>query len=146
MTNIQNFKMSAYLHLSCTYNGHWLLVWVVLASLVYNLAVWLSCHLARPGDLVCEDNIILATYQLLICLTLLAYIIVLSDLVTGRLKRLLTGGGLAQIRERIRKVLRCGNNSVSPVEEFNLNESRQSVKFQDNNNQNSITFLKDHIR
>ena len=141
MTNIQNFKMSAYLHLSCTYNGHWLLVWVVLASLVYNLAVWLSCHLAMPGDLLCEDNIILATYQLLICLTLLAYIIVLSDLVTGRLKRLLTGGGLAQIRERIRKVLRCGNNSVSPVEEFNLNESRQSVKFQDNNNQNSITFL-----
>ena len=146
MTNIQNFKMSAYLHLSCTYNGHWLLVWVVLASLLYNLAVWLSCHLARPGDLLCEDNIILATYQLLICLTLLAYIIVLSDLVTGRLKRLLTGGGLAQIRERIMLVLRCGNNSVSPVEEFNLNESRQSVKFQDNNNQNSITFLKDHIR
>ena len=146
MTNIQNFKMSAYLQLSCTYNGHWLLVWVVLASLLHNLAVWLSCHLARPGDLLCEDNIILATYQLLICLTLLAYIIVLSDLVTGRLKRLLTGGGLAQIRERIRKVLRCGNNSVSPVEEFNLNESRQSVKFQDNNNQNSITFLKDHIR
>ena len=146
MTNIQNFKMSAYLHLSCTYNGHWLLVWVVLVSLLYNLAVWLSCHLARPGDLLCEDNIILTTYQILISITLLAYFILLSDMLTDSVKKLLAGIGLAQMRERIRKLLFCSNNSVSPVEEFNLNESRQSERFQENNTYQSISFSKDHIR
>ena len=147
MTNIQNFKMSAYLQLSCTYNGHWLLVWVVLASLVYNLAVWLSCHLARPGDLLCEDNITLATFQIIITFTLMAYLIVISDMFTGRVKKLLAGSGLAQMRERIRKLFRSGNNSVSPLEEIDLDVSvragNQETAINDSQN---FTILKDHIR
>ena len=146
MTNIQNFKMSAYLHLSCTYNGHWLLVWVVVASLLYNLAVWLSCHLARPGDLLCEDNINLTTYQILICLILIAYFIVLSDMLTGRLKKLLAGSGVAQMRERIRKLLPFGNNSVSPLEEFHLNHSLRLENQETGTHNEDISILQDHIR
>ena len=149
VTNIQNFKMSAYLELSCSYNGHWLLPCVVLASLLYNLAIWLSCYQGRSGDSLCEDSITLPTYQLLICLTLLAYLNVLSDLFTGKMKRLLAGSGLAQIRERIRKVLRCGNNSVAPLEEFDLNDSPVRVEVENQeteNNDQNITILKDHIR
>ena len=147
VTNIQNFKMSTYLHLSCTYNGHWLFPWVLMASLLYNLAVWLSCHLSQPGDSLCEDRVSLTTYQLLISLILLAYLIVISDLLTGNMKRLLADSGLAQIRERIRKLLRCGNNSVSPVEEFELNESHVSLENQEAGSTNEdLTILKDHIR
>ena len=145
MTNIQNFKMSTYLHLSCSYNGHWLVPWVVLASLLYSLAVWLSCDLTQPGDSLCEDRIRLFTYQLLICLILLAYFIVLSDLLSGKLKRLLAGSGLTQIRERIRKLLRCGNNSVSPVEELDLNDSRVENQETETINED-VTIWKDHIR
>ena len=142
MTNIQNFKMSAYLELSCSYNGHWVLPCVVAASLLSNLATWLSCHLAHPGDSLCEDSIALTSHQLLISLTLMAYINVLLDLLTGKMKRL-----LAQIRERIRKVLRCGNNSVAPLEEFDLNDNRVRVEYQETGNiHQNITILKDHIR
>ena len=145
MTNIQNFKMSTYLHLSCSYNGHWLFPWVVLASLLYSLAVWLSCGLTQPGDSLCEDRVRLSTYQLLICLILLAYFIVLSDLLSGKLKRLLAGSGLTQIRERIRKLLRCGNSSVSPVEELDLNDSRVENQETETINED-VTIWKDHIR
>ena len=145
VTNIQNFKMSLYLHLSCSYNAHWLLPWVVLASLLYNLAVWLSCGLTQPGDSLCEVRVSLSTYQLLISLILMAYLIVIYDLVAGKLKSLLAGSGLSQIRERIRKLLRCGNNSVSPVEEFDLNDSR--VESQETGTINEdVTIWKDHIR
>ena len=143
MTNIQNFKMSAYLQLSCTYNGHWLLVWVVLAGLLYNLAVWLSCHLARPGDLLCEDNINLTTYQILISIILLAYFIVLSDMLIDRVKKLLACAVMAQMRERIRKLLRCGNNSVAPMEEFDLDDTFRN---ETGTNSQTIPVSPDHIR
>ena len=144
MTNLHNFKMSAYLELSCRYNGHWLLPCVVLVSLLYNMALWLSCHQRRPGDLLCEDKLSLTTYQLLLSLTLLAYLNVLSDLFAGKVKRLLVGSGAAQIRERIRNLLRWGNNSVSPVEELELRVEVENQEIE-NNNQN-ITILKDHVR
>lgn len=143
MTNIQNFKMSAYLQLSCSYNGHWLMVWVVLAGLLHNLAVWLSCHLARPGDLLCEDNITLTTYQILIFLTLLAYFIVLSDMLIERVKKLLAVAVMAQMRERIRKLLRCGNNSVAPMEEFDLDDT---LRNETGTNSQTIPVSPDHIR
>ena len=146
MTNIHNFKMSAYLELSCSYNGHWVLPFVVLTSLLYNLAIWLSCYQGRPGDWLCEDSLTLPTYQLLICLTLLAYLNVLSDLFTGKLKRLLAGIEVPQIRERIRNLLRWGNNSVSPLEECD-SRGRVEVNSQETgNNQQNIIILKDHIR
>ena len=149
-TNIQNFKMSTYLELSCAYNGHWLLPCVAWLSLCYNLAIWLHCDLGQPGEPLCVDSPTLSTYQVLIVLTLLAYLAVLSDLATGKIKRLLADTGLAQIRERIRKLLSRGNNSVSPVEEFDLNDIPASVEYQEsgNSHQNSqcIAILKDHIR
>ena len=144
MTNLHNFKMSAYLELSCSYNGHWLLPCVMLTSLLYNLTIWLSCNLAQSGDSLCEDSLSLPTYQLLLSLTLLAYLNVLSDLFTGKVKRLLVGSGAAQIRERIRNLLRWGNNSVSPVEELELRVEVENQEIE-NNNQN-ITILKDHVR
>ena len=146
VTNIQNFKMSAYLNLSCSYNGHWLVPWVVLASLLYHLAIWLHCELTQPGDSLCEDNLTVFTYQLLIALTLLAYLNVLADLFTGKMKRLLAGSDLAQTRERIRKALRWGNNSVSPVEEFDLNDSIRLESQETGTNNQNITIIKDHIR
>ena len=99
VTNIQNFKMSTYLELSCAYNGHWLLPCVAWLSLCYNLAIWLHCDLGQPGEPLCVDSLTLSTYQVLIVLTLLAYLAVLSDLATGKIKRLLAGTGLAQIRD-----------------------------------------------
>ena len=138
--------MSTYLHLSCTYNGHWLFPWVVLASLLYNLAIWLSCYLAQSGDSLCEDSITLPTYQLLICLTLLAYLNVLSDLFTGKVKRLLAGIEVPQIRERIRNLLRWGNNSVSPLEECDSRVRVEVNSQETGNNQQNIIILKDHIR
>ena len=144
MTNLHNFKMSAYLELSCSYNGHWLLPCVMLTSLLYNLTIWLSCNLAQSGDSLCEDSLSLTTYQLLLSLTLLAYLNVLSDLFAGKVKRLLAGRGAAQIRERIRNLLRWGNNSVSPVEELELRVEVENQEIE-NNNQN-ITILKDHVR
>ena len=145
VTNIQNFKMSTYLELSCAYNGHWLLPCVAWLSLCYNLAIWLHCDLGQPGEPLCVDSLTLSTYQVLIVLTILAYLAVLSDLATGKIKRLLAGSGLAQIRERIRKLLSRGNNSVSPLEEFDLNDS--CVKNQETGTYNEEgTILKDHIR
>ena len=108
------------------------------------------CDLGQPGEPLCVDSLTLSTYQVLIVLTLLAYLAVLSDLATGKIKKLLAGTGLAQIRERIRKLLSRGNNSVSPVEEFDLNDIPVSVEYQEsgNSHQNSqcIAILKDHIR
>ena len=142
--------MSAYLHLSCSYNCHWLLPCVMVFSLLYNHAVWLSCQLGQPGDWrLCEDRLTLATYQLLISLTLLAYLNILSDLFTGKMKRLLNRSGVMALGGRIRKVLRCRNNSVSPVEEFDLNDSSVSVEvnYQETGNcLQNFTILKDHIR
>ena len=63
-------------------------------------------------------------------LTLLAYLNVLSDLFTEKMKQ-------------------CGNNSVSPVEEFdlNLNDSRAELELQETVNcQQNVKILKDHIR
>ena len=148
VTNIQNFKMSAYLHLSCSYNCHWLLPCVLVFSLLYNHAVWFSCQLGQPGDWrLCEDRLTLATYQLLISLTLLAYLNILSDLFTGKMKKLLDRSGVMALGGRIRKVLRCRNNSVSPVEEIDLSDSSVEVNYQETGNcLQNITIVKDHIR
>ena len=41
----------------------------------------------------------------------------------------------------------CGNNSVSPVEEFDLDDSRAELKLQETANcQQNVKILKDHIR
>ena len=55
MTNIHNFKMSHYLHLSCTYNGQWLLPCVLVLSLLASLAMRLYCHQASVVHLDVED-------------------------------------------------------------------------------------------
>ena len=56
MTNIHNFKMSLYLHLSCTYSGHWLLPCVLGLSLVVNLCSWTYCHLQYQDQAQCMNR------------------------------------------------------------------------------------------
>ena len=156
MTNIQTFNMSHYLHLSCTYSGHWLLPCVLLLSLLANLCFWLYCHLEAEAEaeLQCMTSTVQRIFQLLICLTLLAYFNVLADLFTQKMKRLVvtvaadTEDGLAQLSKRLWARLVCGDtNSMTPVEEINQTENTGNTQYSapgDNEqNQNS---LKDHIR
>ena len=142
--------MSLYLHLSCGHGAHWLLPSVLLLSILASLSSWLFCHLqAPPASYQCMTRTIHRTCQVLIGLTLIAYFNLLADLFTQKMRRLVvvaeTEGGMAQIRERLRALLsRCGNNSVSPVEEINLNGNTQfSTGTENDQNQNG---LKDHIR
>ena len=61
-------------------------------------------------------------------LTLLAYLNVLSDLFEEKMKQ-------------------CGNNFVSPVEDFHLDDSRVELELQETANcQQNVKILKDHIR
>ena len=155
MTNIQNFKMSLYLQLSCSHRGHWLLPGVLLLSLLVNLASWLYCAHLQPqaqAPALCMNRTSNRTFQILLSLTLIAYFNVLADLFTQKMRRLVvvadTEGGLALVRDRLRALLvRWRNNSVSPVEEINLNRNPGNTQYStmaDNDqNQNG---LKDHIR
>ena len=89
----------------------------------------------------------LTSYQLLIALTFLAYFNVLADLFTQKMRRLAdTGDVLANVRDRLRALLvRWGNNSVSPVEEINLNGNPGNTQYSTvaDNDQNGLT---EHIR
>ena len=154
MTNIQNFKMSLYLQLSCSHRGHWLLPSVLLLSLLVNLASWLYCGHLQPqptAPALCMNRTINRIFQILLGLTLIAYFTVLADLFTQKMKRLMvaadTEGGLALVRDRLRALLVRGNNSVSPVMEINLNghtgNNNFSTVVDNDQNQNG---LKDHIR
>ena len=147
MTNIHNFKMSLYLDLSCRYSGHWVLPCVLLLSLLTSLALWLQCGQA---DSLCLTQHIITICQVLLGLTLLAYLNVLSDLFTQNIRQLVVvadteGGLVSQVRDRLRALLVCrGNNSVTPVEEINLggNTGNNTTAVADQNN----SVMKDHIR
>ena len=147
MTNIQNFKMSLYLQLSCRYSGHWVLPCVLGLSLLASLAIWLHCGQA---DSLCLARLSITVCQVLLALTLLAYLNVVSDLVTQNIRRLVvvadTEGGLAsQVRDRLRALLVCwSNNSDSPVEEINLGGNTGNNTVADTDQNNSV--MKDHIR
>ena len=160
MTNIQTFNMSHYLHLSCTYSGHWLLPSVLLLSLLVNLCSWLHCHLVLEAEAElqaqaqCMASSVPRIFQLLISLTLLAYFNVLADFFTQKMRRLVvqveadTEDGLAQLRGKLLARLVCGeNNSVTPVVEINqigdTGNTQYSSPADNEQNQNS---LKDHIR
>lgn len=109
VTNIRNFKMSLYLHLSCTYNGHWLLPCVLCLSLLVTLGNSLYCDLPQVGEWKCLDENTFITIKIFIGLTILAYLNILSDLFTQHAKRL-----VARCRE---------NSSLTPVEELTLSEN-----------------------
>ena len=145
-TNIQNFKMSLYPHLSCSYSGHWVLPCVLVLSLLASLVTWLHCGQA---DSVCLAQLSITICQVLLSLTLLAYLNVLSDLLTQKIRGLVVadaeGGVITLVRDRLRALLNCfWNNSVTPVEEINLAGNTGNSTTADNDQNNSV--LKDHIR
>ena len=113
-------------------------------------ALWLQCGQA---DSLCLTQHIITICQVLLGLTLLAYLNVLSDLFTQNIRQLVavadTEAGLvnqvSQVRDRLRALLVCGgNNSVTPVEEINLggNTGNNTTAVADQNN----SVMKDHIR
>ena len=136
-TNIQNFKMSLYLQLSCTYSGHWILPCALVLSLLVSLAIWLSCDLA---DSLCLAGLSITVCQVLLGLTLLAYLNVLSDLLTQRIRQLMTAD--SEVRDRVRALLAWRpSNSVTPLEEISTTGNNTTADTETNN-----SVLKDHIR
>ena len=111
---------------------------VLAVSLLDTGANWAYCH-HQP---LCLQRITFNSYQLLICLTLTAYLLVIADLFVENVKSWMAGF-LRKMRNLLGKLSNCRNNPVAPVEELQLNVNYNVVLDGDSNTR---IIIMDHIR
>ena len=111
---------------------------VLAVSLLDTGANWAYCH-HQP---LCLQRITFNSYQLLICLTLTAYLLVIADLFAENVKSWMAGF-LRKMRNLLGKLSNCRNNPVAPVEELQLNVHYNVVLDGDSNTR---IIIMDHIR
>ena len=113
---------------------------VLAVSMLDTGANWAYCH-RQP---LCLQRITFNSYQLLICLILTAYLLVIAELFAGNVKSWMAVF-LRRMRNLLGKLSNCRNNLVAPVEveELQLNVHYNVVQDGDSNTR-IITM--DHIR
>ena len=120
---------------------------VLAVSMLNTGANWAYC----PRQPLCLQRITFNSYQLLICLILTAYLLVIAELFAGNVKSWMAVF-LRRMRNLLGKLSNCRNNLVAPVEvdelqlnvHYNVQDGDSNTRY--NNGSHQVLFRLKYVQ